>query len=200
MGVAIAPATAVGGEGLPGLKEVTGVYVRSFSHGDGESGEGCRHSAGRRDHHRRRQAGGPREHAPAHHPRAQAGETVTLEVMRFGERRAFKVKLVEAPDASQVASARRAGVDPAGERGPPVRQARYHRRAGVPALVTRARVAEPYRRGLLVSEVKVTGPAYRRVDADNTISYRCSTPARARELHTPADLESVLSGSRRATS
>ena len=34
------------------------------------------------------------------------GETVTLEVMRFGEKKTFKVKLVEAPDAAQqVASA-----------------------------------------------------------------------------------------------
>jgi len=63
-----------------------------------------------------------------------------------------------------------------------------------PALVSRARVAEPYRKGLLVSEVNVTGPAYRRVDADNTILVQVLNPGPRRDLHTPADLEAVLSG------
>ena len=37
----------------------------------------------------------------AHKP----GETVTLDVMRFGEKKSFKVKLIEAPDPQQVAAA-----------------------------------------------------------------------------------------------
>jgi hypothetical protein len=63
-----------------------------------------------------------------------------------------------------------------------------------PALVTRDRLAEPYRQGLLVSDVNVTGPAYRRVDADNTILLKVLGPGPQRELHTPADLDGVLSG------
>ncbi len=63
-----------------------------------------------------------------------------------------------------------------------------------PALVSRARVAEPYRQGLMVSEVNVTGPAYRRVAADKTILVQVLNPGPRRDLRTPADLEAVLSG------
>jgi serine protease Do len=121
------------------------------------------------------------------------GETVTLDVMRFGEKKTFKVKLVEAPDAPQVASADEpATVLPASE-------GRHFDKLGItvepvsPALVTRARLAAPYSRGLMVSEVNVTGPAYRKVAADNTILVRVLNPGPARDLHTPADLDAVLS-------
>ena len=123
------------------------------------------------------------------------GETVTLDVMRFGQKKSFKVKLVEAPDAPQVASADEpSSVLPAASEG------RRFDKLGItvepvsPALVTRARLAEPYRKGLLVSDVNVTGPAYRRVDADNTILVKVLNPGPQRELHTPADLDAVLSG------
>jgi len=193
MGVAIAPATAVEAKAA-GLKEVTGVYVRSFS----TETESPAKDAGIQPGDVIITADGkPADRVStlqriirAHKP----GETVTLEVMRFGERKAFKVKLVEAPDASQVAS----GDEPSSIL--PASEGRQFDKLGItvepvsPALVTRARVAEPYRRGLLVSEVKVTGPAYRRVDADNTILVSVLNPGPRRELHTPADLESVLSG------
>ena len=39
-----------------------------------------------------------------------------------------------------------------------------------------------------------TGPSYRRVDADNTIHVKVLNPGPQRELHTPADLDAVLSG------
>ena len=48
-----------------------------------------------------------------------------------------------------------------------------------------------------MSDVNVTGPAYRRVDADNTILVKVLNPGPQRELHTPADLEAVLSGLRK---
>jgi hypothetical protein len=104
------------------------------------------------------------------------------------------VKLVEAPDAAQVATADEpSSVLPASE-------GRHFDKLGItvepvsPALVSRSRVAEPYRKGLLVSEVNVTGPAYRRVDADNTILVQVLNPGPRRDLHTPADLEAVLAG------
>jgi serine protease Do len=121
------------------------------------------------------------------------GETVTLEVMRFGEKKTFRVKLVEVDDTPQVAAAEApASVAPASE-------GRRFDKLGItvepvsPALVSRARVAEPYRQGLMVSEVNVTGPAYRRVTADNTILVQVLNPGPRRDLRTPADLETVLS-------
>ena len=45
-----------------------------------------------------------------------------------------------------------------------------------------------------MSEVNVTGPAYRRVDADNTILVQVLNPGPRRDLHTPADLDAVLAG------
>ena len=122
-------------------------------------------------------------------------ETVTLDVMRFGQKKSFKVKLIEAPDTPQVASA-----DDPGSVLPAASEGRRFDKLGItvepvsPALVTRARLAEPYRSGLLVSDVNVTGPAYRRVDADNTILVRVLNPGPQRELHSPADLDAVLSG------
>ena len=43
-------------------------------------------------------------------------------------------------------------------------------------------------------QVNVTGPAYRRVAADNTILVQVLNPGPRRDLRTPADLEAVLSG------
>ena len=48
-----------------------------------------------------------------------------------------------------------------------------------PALATRARMAEPYRRGLMVSEVNVTGPARGKIFADNTILLQVLNPGAA---------------------
>jgi serine protease Do len=193
MGVAIVNATAVEAKAA-GMKEVTGVYVRAFSD---ESNSPAK-QAGIQPGDVIVSADGKaadrvstlqriiREHKP--------GETVTLEVMRFGEKKSFKVKLVEAPETQQVASSDDGGsVLPASE-------GRRFDKLGItvepvsPALVTRARLAEPYRNGLLVSDVNVTGPAYRRVDADNTILVKVLSPGPQRALHTPADLDAVLSG------
>ena len=193
MGVAIAPATAVEAKAA-GLKEVTGVYVRSYST---ETNSPAKEAGVQPGDVIITADGKPADRVSTlqriirtHKP----GETVTLDVMRFGERKSFKVKLVEAPDAAQVASADEpSSVLPASE-------GRHFDKLGItvepvsPALVSRARVAAPYRNGLLVSEVNVTGPAYRRVDADNTILVQVLNPGPRRELHTPADLESVLAG------
>jgi serine protease Do len=192
MGVAIANATAVDAKAA-GMKEVTGVYVRSFS----TDTESPAKDAGVQPGDVIVAADGkPTDRVStlqriirAHKP----GETVTLEVMRFGERKTFKVKLIEVPDAPQVAAAAEpAAIVPASE-------GRRFDKLGItvepvsPALVSRARVAEPYRRGLMISEVNVTGPAYRRVAADNTILVQVLNPGPRRELRTPADLDAVLS-------
>ena len=194
MGVAIVNATAVEAKAA-GMKEVTGVYVRAYST---ETDSPAKEAGIQPGDVIVSADGKPADRVStlqriirAHKP----GETVTLDVMRFGQRKSFKVKLVEAPDAPQVASA-----DDQGSVLPAASEGRRFDKLGItvepvsPALVTRARVAEPYRRGLLVSDVNVTGPAYRRVDADNTILVKVLNPGPQRDLHTPADLEAVLSG------
>ena len=192
MGVAIANATAVEAKAA-GMKEVTGVYVRSFSTDTDSPAK----EAGVQPGDVIVSADGkPTDRVSTLQRIIRArkpGETVTLEVMRFGEKKTFKVKLVEVDDTPQVASAEvPASVVPASE-------GRRFDKLGItvervsPALVSRARVAEPYRQGLMVSEVNVTGPAYRRVAADNTILVSVLNPAPRRELRSPADLEAVLS-------
>ena len=124
------------------------------------------------------------------------GETVTFDVMRFGAKKSFRVKLAEAQEAPQVATAQRG---PA--RGMPGEQAAPRRfdKIGIAVepvsaeLATRARVSDAYSRGLVVSDVSVTGPAYRKLFADGTILLSVINPGPRRELRSAADLEAVLS-------
>jgi serine protease Do len=122
------------------------------------------------------------------------GETVTFEVMHFGTKKTLRVKLAEATDAQQVAAA-----DPAPAPEGPASASRRFDKIGIavepvsPELVTRGRVAEAFRRGLVVSDVSVTGPAYRKLFADQTILVQVINPGPKRELHSAADLDAVLS-------
>ena len=124
------------------------------------------------------------------------GETVTFEAMRFGQRKSFRVKLAEAPEAASSLAA----ADRGGERGrvSPTDGRRFDK-MGItveqvpPELITRARIPEAFRRGLLVSEVNVSGPAYRRLIADRSIITSVINPGPRRDLRTPADLDAVLS-------
>ena len=61
-------------------------------------------------------------------------------------------------------------------------------------------MSEVYRRGLMVSEVNVTGPARGKIFADNTILLQVLNPAPRRELHSAADLDAVLAGCGRGMS
>src|SRR5215212_808134 len=196
MGVVIANATAADAKAA-GMKEVTGVFVRSFNPDDGNSpakeagvqpGDVIVSADGKPTDRVSTLQRIIRTHKP--------GETVTLEVMRFGEKKTFKVKLIEAPDAPQVASAG----DPETETQPAAAtESRRFDKLGIAvepvssALATRVRMLEAYRRGLMVSEVSVTGPARGKIFADNTILVQVLNPAPRRELHSAADLDAVLS-------
>jgi serine protease Do len=196
IGVQIDNASAVDAKAA-GMKEVTGVIVSAYSLD--ESGNSPAKTAGLQPGDVIIAADGKptdrvstlqriiRSHKP--------GETVSLDVMHFGEKKSFKVKLIEAPDPQQIASADDATpgvVAPASE-------GRKFDKVGITAepvsaaFVARAGVAEPYRKGLMVSEVSATGPAYRKVFADNTILVRVLNPGPPRDLHTVADLDAALS-------
>ena len=195
IGVAIGDATAADAKAA-GLKDVTGVLVQTYSFDPTDDSPAKK--AGIEPGDVIIAADGkPTDRVStlqrivrAHKP----GETVTFDVMRFGAKKSFRVKLAEAPDAQQqVASAAPAptrSVEP---------ETRRFDKIGIavepvsPELVNRARVAEPYRRGLIVSDVSVTGPAYRKLFADATILLQVINPGPKRELRSAADLDAVLS-------
>jgi serine protease Do len=180
------------------MKQVTGVYVRSFNPEDGFSpareaglqpGDVIVAADGQPTDRVSKLQRIVRGHKP--------GETVSLDVMRFGEKKTFKVKLIEAPDAQQVAAADGddSKLEPAA-----ATDSRKFDKLGItvesvpPALVARARVAQQYRTGLMVSEVNALGPSYGKLRADNTILVRVLNPGPRRELRSATDLENVLSG------
>jgi serine protease Do len=121
------------------------------------------------------------------------GETITFEAMRFGSRKTFRVKLAEAPETQQQV----AEATPSPTRNPEAESRRFDKIGIVvepvsPELVTRARIAEPYRRGLIVSDVSVTGPSYRKLFADATILVQVINPGPKRDIRSAADLDAVL--------
>jgi serine protease Do len=195
MGVSIMPATAADTKAA-GMKEVTGVFVRAFNPDDANSpakeagvqpGDVIVAADGKPTDRVSTLQRIIRGHKP--------GDVVTLDVMRFGEKKSFKVKLVEAPDQSQVAAAD----DQDSETQPAAAtESRRFDKLGIavepvsPTLASRTRMSDAYRRGLMVSEVNVTGPARGKIFADNTILLQVLNPAPRRELHSAADLDAVL--------
>jgi serine protease Do len=195
IGVAIANATASDAKAA-GMNEVTGVLVSAYSfdpvdqspakRAGIEPGDVIIAADGKPTDRVSTLQRIVRQHKP--------GETMTFDVMRFGSKKSFRVTLKEAPETlQQVASS---DVAPRGTAQPEVRR---FDKIGIavepmsPELVTRARVAEPYRRGLIVSDVSVTGPSYRKLIADGTILVQVINPGPKRDLHTAADLDAVLS-------
>jgi serine protease Do len=200
MGVSIMGATAADAKAA-GMKEVTGVFVRAFNPDDSNSpakeaglqpGDVIVSADGKATDRVSTLQRIIRGHKP--------GDSVTLEVMRFGEKKSFKVKLIEAPDQSQVAAVddQDAETQPAA-----ATESRRFDKLGIavepvsPTLASRARMSDVYRRGLMVSEVNVTGPARGKIFADNTILLQVLNPAPRRELHSAADLDGVLAGLRK---
>jgi serine protease Do len=126
----------------------------------------------------------------------EPGQTVSVDVYRFGTRRTFRVRLAEAPseDEQEVASAsgRRGDARPAGA-------GRNYDKLGITAepvpeeLASQARVPSEYRRGLLVTDVSLTGPARNEVAEGRDIIVRVLNPQPARDIRSTADLEGVLS-------
>ena len=122
------------------------------------------------------------------------GETLTFDVMRFGTKKSFRVKLTEAPDDTRVVAAN----DLPAPRGSAEPESRKFDKLGIsveplsPEVVTKARIEEPYRKGLMVSDVNVVGPSYRKLGADQTILIEVINPGPRKALRTAADLDAVL--------
>ncbi len=122
------------------------------------------------------------------------GETVELDVMRFGTKKTFRVRLGEplrTPNEQVAANPQRGGAEPART------DEKSNERLGVTVspvpndFVTARRVADEYSRGLLVTDVSVRGPAYRKLEPNRDIILRTLHPMR-REIRTAGDLEQVV--------
>jgi serine protease Do len=123
------------------------------------------------------------------------GETVSVDIVRFGTRKTVRVRLAEPPsdDDAEVASA-----SPRGD-ARPIGAGRSYDKLGITAepvpdeLATQARIPSQYRRGLLVTDVSLTGPARNALAEGRDIIVRVLSPQPARDIQSAADLESALS-------
>ncbi len=116
------------------------------------------------------------------------GETIEIEAMRYGQRKTFRVTLMEAKTDQQVADA-----------SSPVRSndgGTVHPALGIsvapvsPEIAAQARMSTPVR-GVMVSDVTPGGPADEKL-ARNDVITEVLYPAPRRAINTPADLEQVL--------
>jgi serine protease Do len=118
----------------------------------------------------------------------QPGETIEVEVVRYGDRKTFKIRLQEAPaEAAQVASADDAPADT---------ESVANSRLGisveaVTAEVARANNIAEANRGLRVTAVEAGGPAAQRL-FPNDIIVKVIRPKPASAIRTTADLQKVL--------
>lgn len=116
------------------------------------------------------------------------GETIEVEAMRYGQRKTFRVRLMEAPTDQEVASA----VRPAPSNG----SGMLHPALGIsvapvsPEIAAQSRVTTPVR-GVMVSEVTPGGPADDKL-ARNDVITEVLFPAPRRAINTPTDLQQVL--------
>jgi serine protease Do len=116
------------------------------------------------------------------------GETIDVEAMRYGQRKSFRVRLMEAPTDQEVASA--SAPAPASGGG------MLHPALGIsvapvsPEIAAQARVTTPVR-GVMVSDVTPGGPADDKL-ARNDVITEVLFPAPRRAISTPTDLQQVL--------
>ncbi|HUF27950.1 MAG TPA: trypsin-like peptidase domain-containing protein [Gemmatimonadaceae bacterium] len=119
------------------------------------------------------------------------GETVPIEVMRFGKKMTFQVRLGELEPEPAVATTR--GRTPAGVAPEPVR----YEKLGLTAEALPTQLLQQVQRtaeqgGVLVTNVSATGPAYGRLQARDII-VEVVNPGPRRPIRTVADLERVMS-------
>ena len=122
------------------------------------------------------------------------GDVVTLDVMRFGSKKSFSVKLAEAPDAAQLASADDAPATVARPANNTATRAMDRLGISVEPVSTEfaqtLKLAAPYRSGLRIASVAGNGPSYRNL-FQNQIILGVLHPVR-RDIHSVDDLQSVL--------
>ncbi|MEO8910426.1 MAG: trypsin-like peptidase domain-containing protein [Gemmatimonadaceae bacterium] len=115
------------------------------------------------------------------------GETIDIEVMRYGQRKNFRVTLMEAPSEQQVASA--------DSRTEPLSGGSVHPALGISVapvsteIAAQARMPAPVH-GVLVTDVSQGGPAEDKLFKNDVVTQVLYPQARA--INTPADLQQAL--------
>ena len=115
--------------------------------------------------------------------------------MRYGQRKNFRVTLMEAPTDQQVATA--------DTRTAPEGVGSVHPALGISVapvsteIAAQARMTTPVR-GVMVSDVIPGGPAEDKLFKDDVIT-QVLYPAPARAINTPADLQQALGGLKNGT-
>jgi serine protease Do len=116
------------------------------------------------------------------------GETIEIEAMRYGQRKTFRVTLMEAPTDQQLASA--------DTRTEPINGGSVHPALGISVapvsteMAAQARMTTPVR-GVMVSDVIPGGPAEDKLFKNDVIT-EVLYPAPARAINAPADLQQAL--------
>ena len=117
----------------------------------------------------------------------EPGETIEVTVMRYGQRRSFKVKLMEAPSEQMVARADGAGA----ERSEGVSSDKL----GIAVEPVTAEFARESRlgdpRGLRIADVTASGPSHAKL-FENDVILEVLYPGPRRAVRTAADLQRVL--------
>jgi serine protease Do len=117
----------------------------------------------------------------------RVGDLVPVEVMRFGTRKSFKVKLVEADAVSRVAALPEAAAKAVPAAG----------KLGITLEAVPAEVADRMKldgRGVRVSDVAEDGPARDKLAAGSDIVLEVLYPTPRRTVKSVSDLQGVLSG------
>jgi serine protease Do len=121
------------------------------------------------------------------------GETVDLEVMRFGQKKTLHVKLGEpAAEPTAVASTDEKGAAPTTESN----GSRQYENIGIsaapvsPAFAQQAKLSSAYRNAVVVTSVATRGPAYQNLFADDLILAELF-PAQ-RDIHSLDDLQQAV--------
>jgi serine protease Do len=118
----------------------------------------------------------------------EPGQTVKVDVMRYGSRKSFRVKLAEAEPERQIASA---GREAGGSSADVIYDKIGMSVSPLSAEQVRTATVSDAERGLIVTDIDLNGPAYGRV-GQYTVITRVLHPVEKR-VRTVEDLESVLS-------
>jgi len=123
------------------------------------------------------------------------GETVNVDVMRYGKKHSYKVKLAEAPSESQIANADDENSD-SSDSSPAAKPASYDK-LGIsvePMTTDRASRAEvsDAQRGLVVMSVDALGPSYQKLFAESDVIVKVLNPM-PHAIRTVSDLDASIS-------
>jgi serine protease Do len=123
------------------------------------------------------------------------GQTVSIDVMRFGDKKTLKVKLGEPPaeKPTDIASTNDNSREPVS-----TETERNYDKLGISVeavpdqLVRTAQVGDQWRHGLLVTDVSPQGPAYQQLAEGTSIIERVLYPEK-RDIRSQKDLDEVIS-------